>query len=159
MKILIVSDTHGSTANLKKAVKKEEPFDLMVHLGDIEGQEEQIRACTPYRVLMVRGNNDYFSYEPQERMVDAGPHKIFLTHGHRYMISLGTKLLRDEAAVRGADIVLYGHIHKPVLEDKGPVIAACPGSLTYPRQEGRKASYMILNIDRNGKTEFKTKYL
>lgn len=37
MKILIVSDTHGRDENLEKAVYREEPFDYLIHCGDVEG--------------------------------------------------------------------------------------------------------------------------
>ncbi|OUP01231.1 YfcE family phosphodiesterase, partial [Drancourtella sp. An210] len=34
-----------------------------------------------------------------------------------------------------------------------------PGSLTYPRQEGRLPSYIILEIDENGKISGEIKYI
>ena len=32
MKILIVSDTHRQHRNLEKAIEKERPFDMLIHL-------------------------------------------------------------------------------------------------------------------------------
>ena len=40
MKILIVSDTHGQEKNLEEVLKKEEPIDALIHLGDLEGGED-----------------------------------------------------------------------------------------------------------------------
>ena len=37
MKILIVSDTHKIHRYLDKAIEKEAPIDLLIHLGDTEG--------------------------------------------------------------------------------------------------------------------------
>ena len=42
MKILIVSDTHGQEKNLEEVLKKEEPIDALIHLGDLEGGEDFI---------------------------------------------------------------------------------------------------------------------
>ena len=39
MKVLIVSDTHKRDENLRAAIRKELPFDIMIHLGDTEGSE------------------------------------------------------------------------------------------------------------------------
>ena len=36
MKILIISDTHGSVGNLEKVLKKVAPIDHLIHLGDVE---------------------------------------------------------------------------------------------------------------------------
>ena len=40
--------------------------------------------------------------------------------------------------------MFYGHIHRPVWEVVGGVTMLNPGSLTYPRQTGRRPSYMVL---------------
>ncbi len=42
MKILIVSDTHGKHKNLKEILSRVKDIDLMIHLGDVEGGEEEI---------------------------------------------------------------------------------------------------------------------
>jgi len=34
-----------------------------------------------------------------------------------------------------------------------------PGSLSYPRQEGRKPSYMIMKVDEKGEMHVTTHYL
>ena len=44
MKILIISDTHGADQNVSRVLKAEEPVDMMIHLGDIEGTG----AAAPY---------------------------------------------------------------------------------------------------------------
>ena len=42
MKILIVSDTHRRDENLKFVIEEEKPFDMLIHLGDVEGSEQWI---------------------------------------------------------------------------------------------------------------------
>ena len=44
MKILIVSDTHKSHGNLEKAIQDAGRIDMLIHLGDVEGAEDYIRA-------------------------------------------------------------------------------------------------------------------
>lgn len=61
MKILIVSDTHGRDENLEKAVYREEPFDYLIHCGDVEGREIFIEALVDCPCCIVSGNNDFFS--------------------------------------------------------------------------------------------------
>lgn len=60
---------------------------------------------------------------------------------------------------RKADIVMFGHTHKPHFEQKDGITVLNPGSLAYPRQEGRKGSYMIMEIDEDRKIRFEQKYL
>ena len=44
MKILIVSDTHKSSRNLEQVIEREQPVDMLIHLGDVEGAEDYIKA-------------------------------------------------------------------------------------------------------------------
>lgn len=46
---------------------------------------------------------------------------------------------------------MYGHTHKPVVDREGDLTAVNPGSLTYPRQEGRRPSFIIMDLDRKGR--------
>lgn len=66
MKALIVSDTHGSHRNLERVIEKEQPLDLLIHLGDVEGGEDYIEAIADCPVHVVAGNND-FSVSFQEK--------------------------------------------------------------------------------------------
>ena len=149
MKILIVSDTHRKDDNLERVIQEEAPLDMLIHLGDAEGSEYLIEdwvneGCA---LEMVMGNNDFFSSLEREIELELGPHRILLTHGHYYNVSLGVENLLEEAIERGCDMAMYGHTHRPFLETYKGVTVLNPGSLSYPRQEGRKPSYMIMEID------------
>lgn len=159
MKILVVSDTHRSNSLYLQLVKKYEPLDMIIHCGDIEGSEYTISSAAECPVYMVAGNNDFFSNIPLEEEFKIGNHKAFLTHGHHYYISMGNELLKDEAKSRGADIVLYGHTHRPVIERENGMLVINPGSLTYPRQEGRKPSYVTMDIDDAGEIDAQLHFL
>lgn len=161
MKILVVSDTHRRDDNLRELIERLKPLDILIHLGDAEGSEMFIAdwvnpGC---RMEMVLGNNDFFSMLDREREMEIGQHRILLTHGHYYGVSMGPEGLADEARSRGCDIAMFGHTHKPYLHTIGGVTMINPGSLSYPRQEGRRPSYMIINVDKNGEFEYQQKYL
>lgn len=159
MKILIVSDTHRIHKNFLQVVKEVGRIDLLVHLGDIEGAEQLYSDAVDCPVEMVAGNNDYFSDLPIEKMVHIGPYEVMLTHGHRYYIGMGKEMLMAEARARGADIVMYGHTHRPVVEQYADLTVLNPGSLAYPRQDGKRPTYIIMEIGSDDKVHYELCYL
>ncbi|MGI6068938.1 MAG: metallophosphoesterase family protein [Blautia sp.] len=159
MKILVVSDTHGKDENLERVLEKEKPIDALIHCGDIEGQEDYIQAVAECPVHMVAGNNDFFSDLDREMELELAGKKVFVTHGHYYGVSLDLGRIVDEALDRGSQVVMFGHIHKPVCEEDNGVLVLNPGSLAYPRQEGRKPSYAVISADRAGKFQCEIRYV
>lgn len=159
MKILVVSDTHRRLENLKVILEREQPMDLLIHLGDAEGDEDSIAEMAGCRLEIVAGNNDFFSNLPREKELRIGSYRVLITHGHYYYVSAGIADIEREAAAQGYDIVMFGHTHRPVIDYTRDVIALNPGSLSYPRQEGRRPSYIVMDLDKNGKANFEIKYL
>lgn len=153
MKVLVVSDTHRRNENYFKILEMHKP-DMVIHCGDVEGSEYALTEAADCPVHIVLGNNDFFSDLPRELELQVGSHKVWVTHGHNYYVSMGNEHIKREAIARGVDIVLYGHTHKPVVDMSGNVIAVNPGSLSYPRQEGHEPTYVIMETDRFGKLHF-----
>lgn len=158
MRVLIISDTHGYHKNLDKVLELERPYDQVIHLGDIEGDEDYLAAAAGCPVAAVRGNNDYFSQLPQEQILELGGKQILMTHGHYYYVVAGLEHLIREAQGRGVDIVMFGHIHRPVLKKEGRLSVINPGSLSFPRQEGRRPSYIMMETGSEGGFEFSLKF-
>lgn len=158
-KILIVSDTHRRNEKYLDVISKCGPFDRVIHCGDVEGGEFTICEAAGCPVEMVMGNNDFFSELPREKEFMLGKYKVWLTHGHNYYVSMDNQTIKQEARARGVDIVMYGHSHKPVVDYDKEIIAVNPGSLTYPRQEGRKPSFIIMEIDERGEAHFTVNYI
>lgn len=154
MKILIVSDTHKAHKNLEKVIEREASIDMLVHLGDAEGKEDYIEALAGCPIHLVSGNSDFFSELPREEEFFISGYHVFITHGHYYYVGMGEERLKSEARGRGADIVMYGHTHKPALTIEEDLVTLNPGSISYPRQEGRRASYLIMEIDDKGNAGF-----
>ena len=159
MKILIVSDTHGRHSAFDKALKEVGKIDALVHLGDTEGGEDYIEAVCGCPAYVLAGNNDFFSDNLREMEVVFGTKKAFMTHGHYYYVSLGPERIIEEGKMRNADIVMFGHTHKPFLEMIDGMIVLNPGSLSYPRQEGRKGSYIMMEIEPDCDVKCEIKYL
>jgi len=157
MKILIVSDTHRKNDNYFRLLQMYTP-DLIIHCGDSEGSEYALTEAADCPVQIVLGNNDFFSYLPRELELKLGGFQVWVTHGHNYYVSMGNENIKREAVARGKDIVIYGHTHRPVVDRTGGVIAVNPGSLSYPRQEGHRPSYAIMDVD-GGKVDIAIKYL
>ncbi len=157
-KYLVVSDTHGHDDNFFKVLDLEEPLDGIIHCGDFEGSEGKFALAANCPVYFVSGNNDFFADLSRELDFDLDGHRAFLTHGHRYLVSMDLENIRAEGQYRGADLIFFGHTHKPVAKKIGDVYLFNPGSLSYPRQEGRRPSYLVLEID-GGEISYEIKYL
>lgn len=161
MKILIISDTHRKEDNLKTVLKKEMPIDMLIHLGDGEGIETYIGEWVnpECRLEMVLGNNDFFSVLDREKEIRIGNYRVLLTHGHNYGVTMGAEGLAEEARNRGCYMAMFGHTHRPYYTKVGGVMMLNPGSLSYPRQDGKRASYGVMETDQNGEISYTQNYL
>ncbi len=159
MKVLIVSDSHKHDENLEKVLKKVKPIDMMIHCGDAEGTEEHIRSMCECPLFIVSGNNDFFSRLNHELEISIGKYKAFITHGHNYYVSMGIERLCEEAKLREVDIAIFGHTHRPVIEMMENLVVINPGSISYPRQDGRIPTYVIMQIDEDGDVSYTLNYL
>lgn len=159
MKILIVSDTHRKNENYLKVIEREKPVDMVIHCGDAEGSEYLIQEAAGCPVQIVLGNNDFFSDLDREKEFTIGSYKVWLTHGHNYYVSMGNETIKEEARSRGINIVVYGHTHRPVIDIEEDVIAINPGSLSYPRQDGKQPSYVVMELDAFKDAHFEIKYV
>ena len=153
-RIMIVSDSHRRHGNLAEAIYNEGQLDLLIHLGDIEGEEDIIQELAGCETIMVPGNNDFFSPLPREREIELAGKKVLLTHGHYYYVSLDLQTLREECIARGIDIVMFGHTHKPYIEIDEDVTVLNPGSVSYPRQSDHMPTFLIMEIDDEGEAHY-----
>ena len=148
-----MSDSHGSKNNMLDAIEIETP-DVVLHLGD------NIRDCADIEVLhpeimlrSVKGNCDqsYPGLEMDEFILEGK--RFFMTHGHLFGVKLGKTRILDAAAIRGIDILLFGHTHIPYQTNRENLFALNPGSIG----AGGK-SYAVLEI-KNGAVDVELKNL
>jgi len=147
MRILVMSDSHGSKTNMFDAIRKESP-DVVLFLGDNIRDCEDFESKYPKIMLRaVKGNCDqgYRGLEMDEFVLEGK--KFFMTHGHLFNVKLGKTKILDAATVRGVDILLFGHTHIPYHSDKDGLFTLNPGSIG----SGGK-SYAVLEI-KNGVVE------
>ena len=74
--------------------------------------------------------------------------------GHGYYVNSGVDYLREHALEYGYDVVMYGHTHVPYIEIGDDVTILNPGSISYPRQPGRKPTFLIMEIDEEGQAHY-----
>ena len=159
MKIMIVSDSHRDNRNFLNAIDAEEPIDMLIHCGDVEGSEYIYEEAVSCPVHIVAGNNDFFSDLNREEEFMIGNLKVFLVHGHQYRVYGSTQYLLEEGRDRKADIVMFGHTHSPLVENHSGIWIVNPGSISYPRQSGRKCTYMIMEYNIGQEPRFEVKYV
>ncbi len=131
----------------------------MIHLGDSQCDPDVIRKMAGCPVDIVRGNCDIDIYDvPLCKLVEIGGYRILLLHGHQYGGMAGIGSMRETARENDASIVMFGHTHIPLVDTRDGVTVVNPGSISLPRQEGRKPSYLVMNIE-NGVADFVPVYL
>jgi putative phosphoesterase len=117
----VISDTHGLMR--LEALDVLRGADLILHAGDIGNPQvlEELRRVA--QVVDVRGNNDKGSWAediPQYEVVQAGATFIYMLH------DLNEIDLNPEAA--GFQMVISGHSHRPLVEERKAVLYVNPGS-------------------------------
>ena len=124
MKILVVSDSHGKVDNLIRAVELTHP-DYVLHLGDCQRDLEKLRQTFPMLPMEgVPGNCDYGSCDQPERLIELGGVRILMLHGH----TRGVWAARE----CGAQVLLFGHTHRPMVDNDGALLVLNPGAAGDP---------------------------
>lgn len=154
-KILIVSDTHGDNTNLRKVIANmKDSLYLMIHLGDMMCDLDVIKGLVSCPVEMVKGNCDSCYNLQSAKLIDIAGHKAFITHGHIYGGKWGLEAMKNIAEENGANIVMFGHTHEPLIEKYANITVLNPGSLSKPRQDGHRPTYIVMTINDNDKIDY-----
>ncbi|BAU26953.1 hypothetical protein DFP93_10436 [Aneurinibacillus soli] len=142
MKLVVVSDTHGSMEHLA-AIRERHGEACFFHCGD---------ACYPIAeepdFVYVKGNCDRDRVMPEELITEQDGLVILQTHGDAYGVKQTGMRLRYRALEAGANLVLFGHTHVPTCVQDDGVLFLNPGSLLLPRSHPI-ATYAVLD----GKTD------
>ena len=135
MKIAILSDTHGLLR--PQVVEHLKTADAILHGGDINRQSivDELRRYAP--LYIVRGNND-------KEWAEALPHDLTVTLGGVTFYMVHNK--KEAAAdLTGVDVVVFGHSHRYLQEDKDGVLWLNPGSCG-PRRFHQEITMMMVEI-------------
>ena len=162
MKVLVISDIHGSSyyaRKIEEIVEKENP-EKIVLLGDLYYHGPRNELSQEYapmevakilnslkdKLMVVKGNCDAevdemiseFKFE-DHILTNINGKNIYFTHGHKYNIEKSPK--------EEFDIMMYGHFHSGFIKEKEGKIYANPGSISLPKNN-TKNSYIILEENR-----------
>ena len=128
-KLLILSDSHGSTQAVRRILAAEKDADAVIFLGDgLHDLEKALTETPKTRVYSVAGNCDFGALEPLDGLAVFDSVVLFYTHGHMYGVKYDLDTLAEAAAARGAEVALFGHTHIPLEEQRGTVLLFNPGS-------------------------------
>lgn len=150
MRILVISDTHGEMGKVYEVYRSLKDIDMIVHLGDLKSDANDLEEKLGIEVAGVKGNMDGARTKEDSSMIintEAG--KILLTHGHADGVNYNLTQLYYRALEEGCVAAFFGHTHVPYLEESGEVILLNPGSLTRPR-DGSDGSYSIVETGKDG---------
>lgn len=162
MKLLIISDIHGSSyyAKMIPEIFKLEKADEIIILGDLyyHGPRNPLpKDYSPMDVCnilnslkeklkVVMGNCDALVDETisdfnfhDHLLLNINNKRIYFTHGDKY----NQDVLPDEKF----DIMFYGHFHTGFIRKKNNLIFANPGSLSLPKNNTCH-SYIIMDSEK-----------
>lgn len=139
-KLVICSDSHGTTAGLEYIQKHYSKEYRFLHCGDSVLHPYQLEA---YGFTGVQGNNDYYDAFPMHRILNIGNHRIYMCHGHRDMFFNNYEMLADKAKANDCDIALCGHSHIYHHEVVNGVTCLNPGSI-WRNRDLSEPSYMTV---------------
>lgn len=80
-------------------------------------------------LLGVPGNCDYGSADQPERLTELGGVRILMMHGHTRHVKSGPMAAMYAARECGADILLFGHTHQPLVDRSGDFWVMNPGCI------------------------------
>jgi putative phosphoesterase len=138
LRLAIIADTHmpkGRRALPARCLEELRRADLVVHLGDVTGAKvlDELRALGP-PVEAIKGNVDDLALQralPAERVLRLEGVTIALVHDAGPRTG---RLSRLKRRFPGADAVLFGHSHLPLLEREHAFQIFNPGSPTERRR-------------------------
>lgn len=138
----LVSDTHGLVRNgLFQALAG---VSRILHAGDVGGRHvlDTLAAIAP--VQAVYGNVDPLDgLLPAEIAIEVNGLRIHVSHGHEVGSPTPAKLLARYAA----DVLVFGHTHRALVEREGQRLIVNPGAAG-PRRFDLTPSVGILRISK-----------
>lgn len=159
-RLLVLADSHGEYKLVESIIKEFGPeCDAVLFCGDgneefaacVENAiyDEDLKAALPPVLATVRGNCDeeaYFIRKEDEENVASVPmqlserqifkvanRNVFMVHGHRHGVDLGIETLSAAASALDADMIFFGHTHRPFRCENEATLMLNPGSISRPR--------------------------
>lgn len=120
----IISDTHGIVrSDVHTALAG---VELILHAGDVGGQDILLELGLIAPVRAVFGNTDGPGEPGLAQTIDLtiGGISIHVSHGHELGSPTAAKLIERYAA----DVIVFGHTHRPLITRAGGHLVLNPGA-------------------------------
>lgn len=148
----MIADTHipRAAASLPpELLRGLEGADLILHAGDLVEMSvlDELEAIAP--TAAVVGNMDrpdVAAVLPEQRVLEVEGRLIGLIHGWGPPVGIERRVL---SRFSGVDAVVFGHSHRPLVEERKGVLLLNPGTPS-DRRFSKCLSYAILTIEEGG---------
>ena len=152
MRVGVISDTHGVSFGIMRALRAIPDAEAWIHLGDFAADAHILEREAGVPVHSVRGNCDLDTRVPAELVLTLGGARVLLCHGHQYAVRYDRTRLFYRAEELGCAAALYGHTHLYRTEIVDDVFVMNPGSLDSPRNHN-EPTYGVLIISSAGEIQ------
>lgn len=145
MRLGVISDTHGLLR--PEVFQAFREVDHILHAGDVgpESLLEELETIAP--VTAVYGNTDGRELRgllPEVARLELDGFNIVVTHGDRFGVPTPDKL---HAEFPEAEIIVFGHTHRPLLTLVDVVVTVMNPGGAGPRRFDLPASVGILELE------------
>ena len=140
----LISDTHGLLrADVHTALKG---VELILHAGDVGGDEiiAELELIAPVRAVAGNCDQPYVGGLVPALDLTLDGISIHVSHGHELGVPKPAALL----ATYSADVIVYGHTHRPLVERHGARLVVNPGAAG-PRRFNLRPSVGRLTFGQN----------
>jgi putative phosphoesterase len=140
MLVGLISDTHSLMR--AEALAALHGVELILHAGDVGAHSVLRELSVIAPVHAVAGNTDGPELDLARLVtLTLDGLSVVLTHGHE----LGSPTPDNLSHRYSADVIVYGHTHRPLIETRGRTLIVNPGAAG-PRRFNLKPSVGLLRI-------------
>lgn len=141
LRIGLISDTHGQLrADVHRAF---EGVSMILHAGDVCGDEilDELALIAPVKAVHGNCDDPWNPRLPGRLDIEVGGLRVHVSHGHE----LGRPGPAKVAEAYDADVCVYGHTHRQLIERVDGRLVVNPGAAG-PRRFDLVPSVAILTI-------------
>ncbi len=141
MLVGLISDTHGLIR--AEALAALAGVELILHAGDVGSFAvlRELQGLAPVHAVVGNTDDPILGLPPQVHLTLGGL-SIHMSHGHEAGSPTPDNLVRRYSA----DVIIYGHTHKPLITTRGKTLIVNPGAAG-ARRFNLQPSIGLLRID------------
>ena len=143
MRIGLISDTHGLLR--PEVFAAFEGVDHIIHAGDVGDADILVELAAVAPITAVRGNVDGWPLSgslPEVARLEVEGVAIEVVHGQQYGTPTATRIAAEHP---DADLIVFGHSHRPEIHRSGSTLVVNPGSAG-PRRSNLPITVAVATI-------------